>query len=81
MGNNGLFIIIGLFVGDLLVMAVIWFFINRYFNNRLKIDRQNQADTIIANAKESAKSIEIEAKDKAISILDNAERGSDQTPK
>ena len=74
MGNNGLFIIIGLFVGDLLVMAVIWFFMNRYFNNRLKIDRQNQADTIIANAKESAKSIEIEAKDKAISILDNAER-------
>src|SRR5665648_185927 len=74
MGNNGIFIIAGLFVGDLLVVAVIWFFMNRYFNNRLKIDRQNKADTIIANAKESAKSSEIEAKDKAISILDNAER-------
>ncbi len=72
MGDTIIFIVIALVV-DLLVLGAIWFFMNRYFNKRLEVDRKNQADTIIATAKENAKNIEIEAKDKAIKILQDAE--------
>jgi ribonuclease Y len=72
MGNTLIFIATALIV-DLLVLGAIWFFMNRYFTKRLEIDRKNQADTIIATAKENAKNIEIEAKDKALKILQDAE--------
>jgi ribonuclease Y len=72
MGNTLIFIATALIV-DLLVLGAIWFFMNRYFTKRLEIDRKNQADTIIATAKENAKNIEIEAKDKALKILRDAE--------
>jgi ribonuclease Y len=62
-----------LIAGDVIIIAVVVFFLNRYYANRLKNDRQNQADTIIATAKENAKSIEIDAKDNAIKILKEAE--------
>jgi len=62
-----------LFIGDLIVIALIWFFLNRSYVKRLNIEKQNQADSIIVNAKEVAKSIELESKDKAIDILNNAE--------
>ena len=73
MGNNDILLLLLMLVGDVIIIAVIWFFLNRHFVNRLKIDRQNQADSIIAGAKETAKSVEIEAKDKALSILKDAE--------
>ncbi|MAT43223.1 MAG: ribonuclease Y [Anaerolineaceae bacterium] len=72
MGNTIIYIAIALIV-DLLILGAIWFFMNRYFTKRLEIDRKNQADTIIATAKENAKNIEIEAKDKALKILQDAE--------
>ncbi len=62
-----------LIAGDVIIIAVVVFFLNRYYANRLQKDRQNQADTIIATAKENAKSIEIDAKDNAIKILKEAE--------
>ncbi len=62
-----------LIAGDVIVIAIVVFFLNRYYANRLQKDRQNQADTIIATAKENAKSIEIDAKDNAIKILKEAE--------
>lgn len=62
-----------LIVGDVIIIAVVVYFLNRYYANRLQKDRQNQADSIIANAKENAKSIEIDAKDNAIKILKEAE--------
>lgn len=72
MGNQG-FLIPILIVSDVIVIAVIWFIMNRVYTNRLKEERKNQADTIIVNAKENAKTIEIEAKDKALKILQDAE--------
>lgn len=71
MGNQGLGII--LIIGDLIVLAVIVFFLNRYFTEKLKNERKNLADTIIVNAKENAKTIELEAKDNSIRILKDAE--------
>jgi ribonuclease Y len=62
-----------LIIGDVVIIAIVVFFLNRYYSERLKKDRQNQADSIIGNAKENAKTIELEAKDNAIKILKNAE--------
>lgn len=62
-----------LIVGDVIIIAVVVFFLNRYYAERLKKDRQNQADSIIATAKENAKTLEIEAKDNAIKVLKDAE--------
>jgi ribonuclease Y len=62
-----------LIVGDVIIIAIVVFFLNRYYSERLKKDRQNQADSIIGNAKENAKTIELEAKDNAIKILKDAE--------
>ena len=73
MGNNSILLLAFLFIGDLIVIALIWFFLNRSYVKRLNIEKQNQADSIIVNAKEVAKSIELESKDKAIDILNNAE--------
>jgi len=71
MGNQGLGII--LIIGDLIVLTVIIFFLNRYYTEKLKNERKNLADTIIVNAKENAKTIELEAKDNSIKILKDAE--------
>lgn len=67
--------ILGLFLiaGDVIIIGIVIYFLNRYYANRLQKDRQNQADAIILNAKENAKSIEIEAKDNSIKILKEAE--------
>lgn len=72
MGNQGLLALF-LIIGDVIVIAIVVFFLNRYYTERLKIDRQNQADSMIVNAKESAKTIELEAKDNAIKVLKDAE--------
>ncbi|MHB8134274.1 MAG: ribonuclease Y [Anaerolineaceae bacterium] len=73
MGTNSILLLAFLFIGDLIVIALIWFFLNRSYVKRLNIEKQNQADSIIVNAKEVAKSIELESKDKALDILNNAE--------
>lgn len=62
-----------LIIGDVIIIAIVVFFLNRYYVERLKKDRQNQADSMIANAKESAKKIELDAKDSAIKVLKDAE--------
>ena len=73
MGYNNIILIAFLIVGDLIVIGLIWFVLNRYFIKRLNIEKQNQADSIILNAKEMAKSIELDSKDKALNILKDAE--------
>ena len=72
MGQQGILALF-LIIGDVIVIAVVVFFLNRYYMERLKRDRKDQADSMIANAKENAKTIEIEAKDNAIKILKDAE--------
>lgn len=72
MGNQG-FLALFLIIGDVIIIAIVIFFLNKYYSEKLKKDRQNQADTIIASAKENAKTIELEAKDNAIKVLKEAE--------
>lgn len=72
MGNQG-FLALFLIIGDVVIISIVIFFLNKYYTEKLKKDRQNQADTIIASAKENAKTIELEAKDNAIKVLKEAE--------
>jgi len=72
MGQQGILTIF-LIIGDLIVVALIVFFLKRYYTERLKRERLDQADSIIVSAKENAKTIEIEAKDNAIKMLKDAE--------
>jgi len=73
MGYNSFILVAFLIVGDLLVIGLIWFLLNRYYLKRLNSEKQNQADSIILNAKEVAKTIELDSKDKALDILKDAE--------
>lgn len=67
------FLMLFLVIGDLIVIAIVVFFLNRYYTERLKKERQDQADSMIVSAKENAKTIELEAKDNAIKVLRDAE--------
>ncbi len=73
MGNNAILLFSIFVIGDLAVIGLIWYLLDKNFARRLKVEKQNQSDAIIVNAKENAKTIEIDAKDKAIAILKNAE--------
>lgn len=73
MGTKEILLIIFLLVGDVILVGVIWYFLNKHFLTRLREEKQNQADAIIVSAKENAKSIEIDAKDQALNILKNGE--------
>jgi ribonuclease Y len=73
MGNNYFLILMFLVVGDLIVIGLLWFILSRYYAKKISTEKQNQSDSIILNAKEVAKSVELEAKDKALEILNNAE--------
>jgi ribonuclease Y len=72
MGSQGLLALF-LIIGDVVIIAIVVYFLNRYYSERLRKDRQNLADSMIVAANEKAKTIEIEAKDNAIKILKNAE--------
>ena len=72
MGNRELLALF-LIVGDVVVIAIAIYLLNRYYSQRLKRERKDQADAMIVSAKENAKTIEIEAKDNAIKILKDAE--------
>ena len=67
------FLMLFLVIGDVIVIAIVVFFLNRYYTERLKRERQDQADTMIVSAKENAKTIELEAKDNAMKVLRDAE--------
>jgi len=51
-----------LIIGDVVIIAIVVFFLNRYYSERLKKDRQNQADSIIGNAKENSENNRIRSK-------------------
>jgi ribonuclease Y len=60
-------------LGDLLLLGIIVYFLVRYFDRRFKNDQKNRADAIVLAANEKAREVELEAKDKAISVLQEAE--------
>lgn len=60
-------------LGDLLLLGIIVYFLVRYFDRRFKNDQKNRANAIVLAANEKAREVELEAKDKAISVLQEAE--------
>ena len=78
MGNNGnpenlLVLILFAVVADVAIIGIIIFFLNRYYAERYRKDQQNRADTVLLQATEKSREIELEAKDKALKVLQEAE--------
>ncbi len=70
---NGFIIFAIIFLADVLIVAVATYFITRYFNEKFRTEQQNMADNRLLVAKEKAQAIELEAKDKALKLLQEAE--------
>lgn len=66
-------ITISVIVGDVIFLGLAFFFISRYFADRFRKDQETRADTVLLAANEKAREIELEAKDKALSILQEAD--------
>ncbi|MEN6529224.1 MAG: ribonuclease Y [Anaerolineaceae bacterium] len=65
--------LIGVIFGALILAGVLTYFISRARIQRFKKEQEEKSNDIIQSAIEKAKSIELEAKDKAIKILQDAE--------
>jgi len=73
-GNgNLLLIVLLLLVGDIALVAVVLYFARRSLLTRIQREQKEVAEDIIATATEKAKVIEIEARDKALRILQETE--------
>lgn len=73
-GNgNLLLIVLLLLVGDIALVAVVLYFARRSLLTRIQHEQKEVAEDIIATATEKAKVIEIEARDKALRILQETE--------
>lgn len=75
MGANGNFLLMALLLllGDVILVGVVIYFVRRSLIARLQREQKEIADSLIANATEQAKLIEIEARDKALKILQETE--------
>ncbi|HEX9019100.1 MAG TPA: ribonuclease Y [Anaerolineaceae bacterium] len=58
---------------DLIVVAAVTYFITRSAIEKFRHDQMNRADNIVAVANENARTIELEAKDKALKFIQEAE--------
>ena len=58
---------------DIIAVVGVTYFVTRSANERFRHDQMNRADNIIAVANESARTIELEAKDKALRFIQDAE--------
>ncbi len=70
--NIGTLILI-LVAGDILLIVLAVWLISRYFTERFRREQASRADSVLLAASEKAKEIELEAKDKALKILQEAE--------
>lgn len=60
-------------LADIIVLAVVIYFATRTLNDRFRRDLQGRADNVLNQAIEKTRMVEIEAKDKALKILQDAE--------
>ena len=58
---------------DILIVAAASYYASRYLNEKFRKEQQNSADNTVLVAKEKARTIELEAKDKEIKLLQEAE--------
>jgi len=71
LANIGTLIII-LTVVDILLIGLAIFLISRFFRERSRKEQTTKADSILLAASEKAKEIELQSKDKALKILQDA---------
>jgi len=62
-----------IFLVDVLIIAVATYFATRYLNEKFRNEQQNKADNSLLVAKEQTRAIELEAKDKALKLMQEAE--------
>ena len=58
---------------DIVLLTGAFILMSRYFEGRFKKDQQTRADTVLLAANERAREIELEAKDKALKVLQESE--------
>jgi len=73
MGQFGFETLVVILLVDVLVLAAAVYFLTRYFAEKFKKDQQNKADAVLLQANEKAREIELEAKDRALKTLQEAE--------
>jgi ribonuclease Y len=71
--SSTLLTVIFLIIGDAVVLTVVLIFLSRYLTERNRKEQQDKADSIVLAANEKARESELEAKDKALKILQEAE--------
>lgn len=64
---------VSVLVGDVIFLGIAFFFLSRYFADRFRKDQESRADTVLLAANEKAREIELEAKDKALNVLQEAD--------
>ncbi len=64
---------VGLIVGDLILIGVVLFLISRYLTERNRKEQKDKADSVLLAANEKSREVELEAKDKALKVLQEAE--------
>jgi len=62
-----------IFLVDVLIVAAATYYATHYLNEKFRNEQQNKADNSLLVAKEQARAIELEAKDKALKLLQEAE--------
>lgn len=73
MGTFGFEILIIILFVDVLILGGAVYLLTRYFAEKFKKDQQEKADAVLLQANEKAREIELEAKDKALKALQEAE--------
>jgi len=68
----GVWILAG--VLDIILVAVIAYFVSRMLNERYREDQQNRANNVFLSPNEQAKTIELEARNRAGKIIQEAEQ-------
>lgn len=69
----GILILIGFLVVELIVGAVVVYYVTRSMNAKFRQEQTGRADNVVQQAMEKAKMIELEAKDRSLKILQEAE--------
>ncbi len=62
-----------IFLVDVLIVAAATYYATHYLNEKFRNEQQNKADNSLLVAKEQARAIELEAKDKALKLMQEAE--------
>ncbi len=72
-GNNFWIIVLGMLVLDVVIVVLVTYFLFQSRIKRFHQEQQLKADSVLTKASEAAKSIELEARDKALKIMQEGE--------